>query len=262
MNSYTPHVWRVRVWIRLLALGNALIWGWLGAAVLFEVMPMGEDPVRGWVLLATLLVIPLYFAWRPYLALTADGRLRIRGWFRSRTSDASHVTSMYMNSYGLCFEFVDAKPFTCVVFQATAYRTYPRFFDAVEAITGTRPTLDGYTPFNLGPQLRPETMPTTPRFDNGPVKYLADIVSNNRDWVIAGEYRRALDRMRGLLREHPLDLELRAATAQLYRELGNPDEAGRWGFTNTSPTPVSALAAKLIACSPSAASPSMARRRR
>jgi uncharacterized membrane protein len=59
---------------------------------------------------------------------------------------------------------------------------------------------------------------------------LERIVAENSAWVEAGEYRRAIDRMRALIRTDPHDLELRRELARVYRSLGHPDQAGRWGY--------------------------------
>jgi hypothetical protein len=191
---------------------------------------MGDDPVFGWIGLLSLAIVPLYFAWWPRITLRADGQLRLRGWLRGYRTSATLVTDMYMTPYGLRFEFADAKPFTSVVLQATAYVRYPRYFDVVEAITGVRPSLEGHSPFNLGPRRTSAENSAPITLGRGAVAGLTEIVAENRRWVEKGEYRRALDRMRELVRDHSDDLDLRRATAQLYRELGNPDQAGRWGY--------------------------------
>jgi hypothetical protein len=228
--TFAPRIWRIRLWIRLCVLANALVWLSLGATTVFVGIPMGDDPLLGWVLLLALALVPLYFAWLPRLELRLDGQLRIRGWLRGRKASATQVTDMYMTPYGLRFEFADQESCTCVIFQSTVHRRYPRFFDVVEAITGDRPSLDGYNPYDLGPRSLPAPLEPDIDLGLGVVENLAEIVQQNREWVIAGEYRRAIDRMTGLIRSHADDLELRRATAQLYRELGNPDQAGRWGF--------------------------------
>jgi hypothetical protein len=228
--TFAPRIWRIRLWIRLCVLANALVWLSLGASTVFGGIPMGDNPLLGWVLLLVLALVPLYFAWWPRLELRVDGQLRVRGWLRGRTASAMQVTEMYMTPYGLRFEFGDQEPCTSVIFQSTAYRRYPRYFDVVEAITGERPSLDGYSPHDLGPSSLHEPLEPDISLGLGTVENLPEIVQQNREWVIAGEYRRAVDRMTGLIRSHADDLELRRATAQLYRELGNPDQAGRWGF--------------------------------
>lgn len=66
-----------------------------------------------------------------------------------------------------------------------------------------------------------------------------------------GERRGALESLKTSIRENPDATELRRALAELYRDLGCPDQAGRWGISIdgwTTPTERDRLA-RLIASS-------------
>lgn len=60
---------------------------------------------------------------------------------------------------------------------------------------------------------------------------LDPVLEQNRALVMRGEHRKALTRLKQLVAEHPDREDIRLALAQQYRELGNPDQAGRWGYT-------------------------------
>jgi hypothetical protein len=49
-----------------------------------------------------------------------------------------------------------------------------------------------------------------------------------------GRHQRALQQLRALVDGDPSQLDVRGRLAERYRELGNPDHAGRWGIGRPS----------------------------
>lgn len=78
----------------------------------------------------------------PKLQLRSNGLVSMRGLLGHREVHANDIRAVYMTDMGLRFEFTSAKPFTCIVFQSTRYRRYPRFFEVLEALTGEWPDPD------------------------------------------------------------------------------------------------------------------------
>ncbi|WP_157631640.1 DUF6584 family protein [Catelliglobosispora koreensis] len=58
----------------------------------------------------------------------------------------------------------------------------------------------------------------------------ADVLARVRADLAAGHTHVAIQRLRTLLATLPDDLEIRSLLAGVYRQTGNPVEAGRWGF--------------------------------
>ncbi|GHJ46691.1 hypothetical protein Cs7R123_40330 [Catellatospora sp. TT07R-123] len=58
----------------------------------------------------------------------------------------------------------------------------------------------------------------------------ADVLARVRADLAAGHTHVAVQRLRTLLAVLPNDLEVRALLTSVYRQTGNPVEAGRWGF--------------------------------
>lgn len=58
----------------------------------------------------------------------------------------------------------------------------------------------------------------------------ADVLARVRADLAAGHTHVAIQRLRTLLATLPDDLEVRSLLAAVYRQTGNPVEAGRWGF--------------------------------
>ncbi|MEU8000631.1 DUF6584 family protein [Catellatospora sp. NPDC049111] len=58
----------------------------------------------------------------------------------------------------------------------------------------------------------------------------ADVLARVRADLAAGHTHLAVQRLRTLLAVLPDDVEIRALLSSIYRQTGNPVEAGRWGF--------------------------------
>lgn len=58
----------------------------------------------------------------------------------------------------------------------------------------------------------------------------ADVLARVRADLAAGHTHMAIQRLRTLLAALPDDLETRSVLGSVYRQTGNPVEAGRWGF--------------------------------
>lgn len=58
----------------------------------------------------------------------------------------------------------------------------------------------------------------------------ADVLARVRADLAAGHTHIAIQRLRTLLATLPDDMEVRSLLASVYRQTGNPVEAGRWGF--------------------------------
>jgi hypothetical protein len=58
----------------------------------------------------------------------------------------------------------------------------------------------------------------------------ADVVARVRSDLALGHPHTAIQRLRTLLAVDPDDLEIHQLLAAVYREVGNPVEAGRWAF--------------------------------
>jgi hypothetical protein len=58
----------------------------------------------------------------------------------------------------------------------------------------------------------------------------ADVLARVRADLAAGHTHMAVQRLRTLLAALPDDLEVRGLLSSVYRQTGNPVEAGRWGF--------------------------------
>jgi hypothetical protein len=58
----------------------------------------------------------------------------------------------------------------------------------------------------------------------------ADVLARVRADLAAGHTHVAIQRLRTLLATLPDDVEIRSLLASVYRQTGNPVEAGRWGF--------------------------------
>jgi hypothetical protein len=58
----------------------------------------------------------------------------------------------------------------------------------------------------------------------------ADVLARVRADLAAGHTHMAVQRLRTLLAALPDDIEIRELLSSIYRQTGNPVEAGRWGF--------------------------------
>ncbi|MCU1507925.1 MAG: hypothetical protein JWQ12_190 [Glaciihabitans sp.] len=132
--------WSIRLWVRCAAFAGALVCALASSAVFLEGFSSSSpaDFILG-VLTATGALGLAWLGWRPLIKVHVDGTVYLRGCFSSRRTTITKITAMYMTGFGLRFEIADAQPFTSVVFQATAFRRYPRFVEAVHAITGRWP---------------------------------------------------------------------------------------------------------------------------
>ena len=131
-SPFVARVWRVRLWIRIACLAQAL--GWLA---LFGILGVtGEEGPLTWAALAVFVLVVPFLAFGPRIRLDADGALRLRGWTRSRTTGVDQIVRLSMNEYGLVFWFADGSHFTSIIFQATHHLARPRVLEFVEALTG------------------------------------------------------------------------------------------------------------------------------
>jgi hypothetical protein len=149
--SYPPiqevlpdRVWRIRTWVRVLAVLAGV--GCLALlALLADERRRGVSDGGSWwvvaVLAAVTVAVPVLGLY-PKLRLRSDGVVSMRGLLGHREVRAEDIRAVYMTEMGLRFEFTSAKPFTCIVFQATRHLRYPRFFEVLEALTGTWPDPD------------------------------------------------------------------------------------------------------------------------
>ena len=84
--------------------------------------------------------LTLYLAWVLFVAVGADGRLVIQGWFRRLATTVDQYVGHAMTPVGLNFRLKDGRSFTSVVFQDTAvFFGDPRYFEVIESLTGARP---------------------------------------------------------------------------------------------------------------------------
>ena len=60
--------------------------------------------------------------------------------------------------------------------------------------------------------------------------YVAGRINRSRELHTAGKRRGALELLKADVRSNPESMELRLALAELYRKMGCPDQAGRWGI--------------------------------
>ena len=65
----------------------------------------------------------------------------------------------------------------------------------------------------------------------------ADVLARVRADLAAGHTHMAIQRLRTLLATLPDDVEVRSVLAAVYRQTGNPVEAGRWGFLSEDVRP-------------------------
>lgn len=137
----TPRTWRVRGWVRAASLTPTVLVVTLVVAAASGAMGWGSNLGFTVAMLVAFAVIPPFLAWWPKLSLAADGALSMRGWLTQSVGNVTHIDHMSTVSWGLRIEFDDRPPFTSVIFQATQYWRYPRYFDFIEAATGTRPAL-------------------------------------------------------------------------------------------------------------------------
>ncbi len=70
----------------------------------------------------------------------------------------------------------------------------------------------------------------------------ADVLARVRADLAAGHTHMAIQRLRTLLATLPDDVEVRALLAAVYRQTGNPVEAGRWGFLTEDVRPAELVA--------------------
>lgn len=131
------HVWRIRLWIRLVTIPLAPSGLLILAAQTFDHPPQLAEIACGIVL-----VLAPYLSWWPRVTLDDSGNLDLRGWFSHRQARVTEIADMQMTGFGIKLLFSTTSPFTIVIFQSTAFHDEPRFFDFVEAVTGQRPRLD------------------------------------------------------------------------------------------------------------------------
>lgn len=70
----------------------------------------------------------------------------------------------------------------------------------------------------------------------------ADVLARVRADLAAGHTHMAIQRLRTLLATLPDDVEIRSLLASVYRQTGNPVEAGRWGFLTNDVRPAELVA--------------------
>ncbi len=149
--QYQAKSWRVRTWIRALALLQSF--GWISLAWATGFRGDGMD-LLGTIAFALFVVLPPCFALIPVIKLRADGRLLLRGWTTRRLANAAEINRLAMNKYGLKFKFNDGTTYTSVIFQATRSFGRPRVLEFVDALRGKPGSSPSFNPMDL--YLQPE----------------------------------------------------------------------------------------------------------
>jgi hypothetical protein len=137
-------VWRIRTWVRVLAV-LAGVGSLALLALLADERRRGVTDGGSWWVVAALAAVSVavpVLGLYPKLQLRSSGLVSMRGLLGRRDVRAEDIRAVYMTEMGLRFEFTSAKPFTCIVFQATRHVRYPRFFEVLEALTGEWPNPD------------------------------------------------------------------------------------------------------------------------
>lgn len=137
---YPRRVWRVRLWVRVMALLVGVGGVFLAIALAFEFNERGmtENPALSIGVTVFLIVVIPWLAWWPVLVLERDGSIFVRAWAGNLRNSASELKAAAMTSYGLRLEFEGARPITSPVFQATMSFGLPRFVEFFEAVSGLR----------------------------------------------------------------------------------------------------------------------------
>jgi hypothetical protein len=136
-------VWRVRLWIRLVAV---VAWGLLALQQTDTIRRAGRGEVPqtevrdGFVVLSVLAVLVIVLAFRPAVRLS-NGEVRIRNPLRTIRFAATDVVEIKPTSYGVAFYLSNGSSPWSIVFQDTHAFGEPRWFDVAEAVTGHRPQL-------------------------------------------------------------------------------------------------------------------------
>jgi len=132
--SFVPRVWRIRLWVRVVCLAQAL--GWLAFCGILGLT--GREGPLFWGVLAAFVIVVPYLAMRPRIRVRSDGALLLYGWLHLRKTDWDQVRRLSMTQYGLRFSFADGSHFTSVVFQPTRNIRRPRVLEFVGAMTGQK----------------------------------------------------------------------------------------------------------------------------
>jgi hypothetical protein len=142
---FTPEAWRIRPWIRIACVLQAAAW----VGLFFVLGVTGSEGPFVWGFLCSLVVGVPYLALWPAIILDSDGGLTLRGWTRTKRSTVRDIAGLAMSEYGLRFDFKDESSFTSIIFQATLHIKEPRVFGFVEAITGRRPSIINWNPYDV-----------------------------------------------------------------------------------------------------------------
>lgn len=138
------HTWRVRPWIRAVAVIISLLLT-VGASPFmeFHLNPDGLSPgdqALGYAMAVSSIPAAWLLAFRPYVRLTAGGVVEVRNPLRTTTFLAQDVLAVAPTSYGVQFLLRDGRRVWTIAFQDTrALSGEPRWFDLAEAVTGKRP---------------------------------------------------------------------------------------------------------------------------
>lgn len=142
MQLEAGRVWRVRGWIRALAVLAVLALAAEQVDVIHRVrrgeMP-GAEMRDGFIGLAVLVLLVWRIVFYPRAAV-CNGWVEIRNPLRQHRFATSDVEGFEMTSYGLRCLLVGGRRQLCFIFQDTARIEDPRWFELAEAITGRRPT--------------------------------------------------------------------------------------------------------------------------
>lgn len=138
------HTWRVRPWIRAVAVLVSLLLT-VGASPFMEFhlnpdgLPPG-DQALGYVMAVSSVFATWLLTFRPYVRLTAGGAVEVRNPLRTTTFHSRDVLAVAPTSYGVEFLLRDGRRVWTIAFQNTgALSGEPRWFDLAEAVTGKRP---------------------------------------------------------------------------------------------------------------------------
>lgn len=130
MAEYLAKTWRVRAWIRVLAVLQSL--GWIG--LVWSLGFRGDEDVSTFVALFVFVAVPPFLALRPVVKLGSDGELLFRGWTSRRRANARQIRGLAMTPFGLELTFDDGTRYTTVIFQATLSFGRPRVLEFADAL--------------------------------------------------------------------------------------------------------------------------------
>jgi Bacterial PH domain len=142
--KYTMRVWRVRRWIRV---ASVLVLAGLLAQYADTVrrVASGQLPATeardGLIVVAVVALLVWRCAFHPSVRLSPDGQVTVRNPLRRYRFAAAEVTGFSFTGFGLAFHLANGQRPVSFVFQNTAHRAAPRWFQVAEAITGQTPEL-------------------------------------------------------------------------------------------------------------------------